>query len=125
MAMKDLILVLNAGSSSLKFTLFIDKGGKLEAFYSGQVEGITTEPRLKIKDGGGNVVGEKKWPAGTPLGHEGAIEAIFDWGRSNNVNAADRVAAVGHRVVHGGLEYTGPPIVNDNVLDNLKKLVPL
>jgi acetate kinase len=125
MDMKDLILVLNAGSSSLKFTLFIDKGGKLEVLYSGQVEGIVTEPRLKIKDGDGKVVGEKKWPAGKPLGHEGAIEAIFEWGRNNNVNAADRVAAVGHRVVHGGLEYTGPTIVNDDVLENLKKFMPL
>jgi acetate kinase len=48
MAMKDLILILNAGSSSLKFTLFIDKGEKLEALYVGQVEGIVTEPRFKL-----------------------------------------------------------------------------
>ena len=122
--MKDLILVLNAGSSSLKFTLFIDKGGKLEALYAGQIEGITTEPRFKIKDSGGKVVGEKKWPLGKPLGHEGAIEAIFDWGRSN-LNVADRIAAVGHRVVHGGLDYTKPTLINEKVLKDLEKYIPL
>ncbi len=122
--MKDLFLVLNAGSSSLKFTLFIDKAGSLEALYAGQVEGITTEPRFKIKDGGGKVVGEKKWPAAKPLGHEGAIEAIFDWGKSN-LNVGDRIAAVGHRVVHGGLDYTKPTLISENVLKDLERYIPL
>jgi len=124
MAMKDLILVLNAGSSSLKFKLYINKGEKLEALYSGEIEGIVTEPRFKAKDSDGNVVAEKKWPPGKPIGHEGAIEAIFAWGRSV-LGGADRIGAVGHRVVHGGLEYTGPTILNSQVFENLKKLVPL
>ncbi|HBL23319.1 MAG TPA: acetate kinase [Deltaproteobacteria bacterium] len=122
--MKDLILVLNAGSSSLKFKLYINKGEKLEALYSGEIEGIVTEPRFKAKDSDGNVVAEKKWPPGKPIGHEGAIEAIFAWGRSV-LGGADRIGAVGHRVVHGGLEYTGPTILNSQVFENLKKLVPL
>jgi acetate kinase len=122
--MKDLILVLNAGSSSLKFTLFIDKGGKLEALYAGQVEGIVTEARFKIKDSDGNVVGEKKWPPGKPLGHEGAIEAIFAWGKSN-LGVGDRIAAAGHRVVHGGLDYTKPTLINEEVLKDLEKYIPL
>lgn len=126
--MKDLILVLNAGSSSLKFKLYIEKGEKLESLYAGDIEGIFTEPRFKAKDNDGNVVEEKKWPPGKPLGHEGAIEAIFTWGRNvlgGADRAPDRFAAVGHRVVHGGLEYTGPTIVNSHVLENLKKFVPL
>ncbi len=122
--MKDLILILNAGSSSLKFTLYIDKGETLEALYSGQVEGIVTEPRFKAKDRGGNVVEEKKWPPGIPFGHEGAIEAIFTWGRSV-LGGADRIAAVGHRVVHGGLEYTKPTLINEKVLKDLEKYIPL
>ena len=122
--MKDLILILNAGSSSLKFTLYIDKGETMEALYAGQVEGIVTEPRFKAKDSGGNVVEEKKWPPGIPFGHEGAIEAIFTWGRSV-LGGADRIAAVGHRVVHGGLDYTKPTLINEKVLKDLEKYIPL
>ena len=122
--MKDLILVLNSGSSSLKFALYLKKGENLEALYAGQVDGIVTEPRFRAKDNDGNVVVEKKWPPGQPFGHEGAIDAIFTWGRSV-LGGSDRIAAVGHRVVHGGLEYTGPTILNSQVFENLKKLVPL
>jgi acetate kinase len=61
---------------------------------------------------------------GSPLDHEGAIDALFAWGRGV-LNSADRIVAVGHRVVHGGLEYTKPTIVNDDILGDLEKFVPL
>jgi len=122
--MADLIIVLNAGSSSLKFTIYSARGEKPEALYDGQIEGIGTEPRFKVKDGAGKVVEEKKWPAGVPLDHEGAIDALFAWGRGV-LSSSDRIVAVGHRVVHGGLEYTKPTIVNDHILGDLEKLVPL
>ena len=122
--MADLIIVLNAGSSSLKFTIYSAHGEKPEALYDGQIEGIGTEPRFKVKDGAGKVVEEKKWPAGAPLDHEGAIDALFAWGRGV-LSSSDRIVAVGHRVVHGGLEYTKPTIVNDHILGDLEKLVPL
>ena len=122
--MADLIIVLNAGSSSLKFTIYSARGEKPEALYDGQIEGIGTEPRFKVKDGAGKVVEEKKWPAGAPLDHEGAIDALFAWGRGV-LSSSDRIVAVGHRVVHGGLEYTKPTIVNDHILGDLEKLVPL
>ena len=122
--MADLIIVLNAGSSSLKFTIYSARGEKPAALYDGQIEGIGTEPRFKVKDGAGKVVEEKKWPAGVPLDHEGAIDALFAWGRGV-LSSSDRIVAVGHRVVHGGLEYTKPTIVNDHILGDLEKLVPL
>ena len=122
--MGNLILVLNAGSSSLKFTLYADTEGNPAALYDGQIEGIGTEPRFKVKDGTGKLVEEKKWPAGSPLDHEGAIDALFSWG-SRVLNSSDRIVAVGHRVVHGGLEYTKPTIVNDHILGDLEKFVPL
>jgi len=122
--MADLIIVLNAGSSSLKFTIYSAHGEKPAALYDGQIEGIGTEPRFKVKDSAGNVVEEKKWPAGSPLDHEGAIDALFAWGRGV-LSSTDRIVAVGHRVVHGGLEYTKPTVVNDHILGDLKKFVPL
>jgi acetate kinase len=122
--MSELIIVLNAGSSSLKFTIYADTEGKPAALYDGQIEGILTETHFKAKDGAGKLVVEKKWPAGSPLGHEGAIDALFAWGRGV-LNSADRIVAVGHRVVHGGLEYTKPTVVNDHILEDLEQFVPL
>jgi len=122
--MADLIIVLNAGSSSLKFTIYSANGEKPAALYDGQIEGIGTEPRFKVKDGAGKVVEEKKWPADAPLDHEGAIDALFAWGRGV-LSSSDRIVAVGHRVVHGGLEYTKPTVVNDHILGDLEKFVPL
>ena len=122
--MADLIIVLNAGSSSLKFTIYSAHGEKPGVLYDGQVEGIGTETRFKAKDGSGKVVEEKKWPPGSPLDHEGAIDTLFAWGREV-LSSSDRIVAVGHRVVHGGLKYTKPIVVNDHILDDLGKFVPL
>ncbi|MEN6373942.1 MAG: acetate/propionate family kinase [Smithella sp.] len=122
--MEKLILVLNAGSSSLKFTLFVDQGERPKVLYDGQIEGILTESRFRAKDGAGKLVAEKTWPAETPLGHEGAIEALFAWGREVLGNAGS-IVAVGHRVVHGGLKYTKPTLVNDSIVADLEKLNPL
>ncbi|MCX5833458.1 MAG: acetate/propionate family kinase [Deltaproteobacteria bacterium] len=122
--MGDLIVVLNAGSSSLKFTVYVDQGEKPGVLYDGQFEGILTEPRFKVKDSAGQVAAEKKWPPGKPLGHEGAVEALFAWGR-DVLSSTDRIVAMGHRVVHGGLEYTRPTVVNAHILGDLERFVPL
>lgn len=122
--MSDVIVVLNAGSSSLKFTLYEERGEALGVLADGQVEGLFTEPRFKAKDGEGRIVGERTWAAGTQLGQQGAVEAVFSWCGSEACSA-DRVRAVGHRVVHGGLEYTQPIVVNGGILDDLEKFVPL
>jgi acetate kinase len=122
--MGDLILVLNAGSSSLKFTVYSDQGDKPEALYDGQIEGLFTESRFKVKDITGKVVEEKAWPKGSTLDHEGAIEALFSWGKGV-MGSAGRIAAVGHRVVHGGLKYTKPTRVDDIILSDLEEFNPL
>jgi len=120
--MADLIIVLNAGSSSLKFTVYADQGQKPAVRYDGQIEGILTKPRFKAKDASAKVVEEKDWPE--PLGHEGAVEALFAWGREV-LGGADRITAVGHRVAHGGRRFTAPAIINSRVLEELEKYVPL
>jgi len=77
-----------------------------------------------VKDGTGKLVEEKKWPAGSPLDHEGLLMPSFP-GAAECSTGSDRIVAVGHRVVHGGLEYTKPTIVNDHILGDLEKFVPL
>src|SRR3954454_13127704 len=104
--MADALLVLNAGSSSLKFSVFLD-GEAPEPLLRGQLEGLFTQPHFEARDQVGSVVGEKKWPAGTSLGHDGAIEFLFAWGRGGPLGG-HRLVAAGHRVVHGGLKYTQP-----------------
>ncbi|MGE5844001.1 MAG: acetate/propionate family kinase [Syntrophaceae bacterium] len=123
--MADLIIVLNSGSSSLKFTIYRAGDGKPVPLADGQVEGLFTEPHFKVKDGAGKVIGEKKWPKGTQLGHEGAVETLFQWGRENHSRQDDRIVAVGHRVVHGGLAYSRPTLVNEKVLKDLEEYIPL
>jgi acetate kinase len=112
--MKDAILVLNAGSSSIKFSLYAES-----LVASGQIGGIYTEPRFSARGGA-----EKKWPPGTKLGHEGALAHIVDWLKIAH-GAEYRLAAVGHRVVHGGADYAAPVRVNAAVLAKLEKLAPL
>jgi acetate kinase len=121
--MADALLVLNAGSSSLKFSVFLD-GDPPRLLLRGQLEGILTQPRFTAKGAAGNVVGGHEWAAGTSLGHSGAIEYLFQWGRGGPLGG-HRITAVGHRVGHGGAHFAGPVLVTDEVLAALKDLVPL
>jgi acetate kinase len=120
--MADALLVLNAGSSSLKFSVF--EGGEQPApLLRGQLEGLFTQPHFKARDRAGNSAGERMWEAGTKLGHSGAIEFLFGWGRGRL--GGHHIVAAGHRVVHGGRQFTGPVVVNPEVLAALEALVPL
>jgi acetate kinase len=119
----DAILVLNAGSSSLKFSAFVD-GEQPDLLIRGQLEGLLTAPRFVAKDGAGQTVGEQRWEAGTRLGHEGAVEFLFRWGRGEAL-AGHRLAAAGHRVVHGGVRFDRPALLDESVLAALEALAPL
>ena len=123
MIMADAIAVLNAGSSSLKFSLFAERSGDLDLLARGQAEGLFTSPKFVAKDAGGNVVDQKAWGVGQKLGHEGALDHLVSVLRSHFSD--HRLAAVGHRVVHGGLAYTRPTRVDEGVVDALEKYVPL
>jgi acetate kinase len=121
--MADAILVLNAGSSSLKFSVFLD-GEPPEPLVRGQLEGITTQPRFTARDAAGQVIGEHDWAAGTSLGHTGAIEYLFAWGRGGALRG-NHIVAAGHRVVHGGPKFTQPVRIDPGVLAELEGFVPL
>ena len=121
--MADAIAVLNAGSSSLKFSLFVVREGALDLDVRGQIEGVYTAPRFVAKDPSGRVVGERAWGESVPLGHDGAVEHLR--GFLQERLGDDRLVGVGHRVVHGGLEYTQPVRVTGDVLKALEQLIPL
>ncbi len=120
--MSEAILVLNAGSSSLKFSLFAD-GAALELALRGQVEGIGTAPRFVAKDRAGAVVDEKAWDGAAALDHAGAVDHLMAFLARQVSRGALR--AVGHRVVHGGTRYAAPVRVDAAVVDALAELVPL
>jgi acetate kinase len=121
--MADAIAVINAGSSSIKFSLFAALDGDLELVARGQAEGLFTSPRFVAKDGAGKLLSEKAWGDGVQLGHTGALDHLVGFLR--DVLGANRLVGVGHRVVHGGLEYAEPVRVDAAVLAALEKYVPL
>jgi acetate kinase len=118
--MPDAVLVLNAGSSSLKFSVFAEPAAR--ALLRGQIEALATRPRF-VARAGDRVVAEQTWPEGKALGHDDAIEHLLSWGRGGLEGA--RIVAVGHRVVHGGTRFSAPVLVDDAVLAELDALVPL
>ena len=121
--MTDAILVVNAGSSSLKFSTFAPvRGEEPRLLLKGQVEGIGTRPHLGASDAAGKTLADKAYEASDVSGHEAAIGRISEWLQTV---AKFQLLAVGHRVVHGGASFAAPVIVDDAVLKELAKLVPL
>ena len=119
----EFALVLNAGSSSLKFCVYRRPEAdswSLEA--RGQIEGIGTSPRLTARNGAGESLVDQRLDATVTDGRR-ALDALSAWLRSRYGGA--RVIGVGHRVVHGGARFTGPAVVTPQVLEELRTLVPL
>jgi len=121
--MPDAIAVLNAGSSSLKFSVFEERGNDFELIVRGQAEGLYTAPRFAARNAAGKLLSEKSWGDGVNLGHEGALEHLVAFLRTQH--ADHRLAGIGHRVVHGGSEYTQPVRLNAAILSALEKYIPL
>jgi len=121
--MKDVTLVVNAGSSSVKFSLFLSKNGELEPALKGQVEGIFTSPRFVAKDPSNAVISEKSWGDGVKIGHEGALEHLRTFLRAQGSDY--KLVGVGHRVGHGGSKYEQPVKVTPEVVADLERLIPL
>jgi acetate kinase len=120
---QDAIIVLNAGSSSVKFSLFVHRGEALELRLRGQLESLFNRPHFIARDAGGQTLAEKTWTDGTQLGHDGALAHLITFLRETGDDL--RLIGVGHRVVHGGLAYSQPVRVDEQVLCALDKYVSL
>ncbi|SPB13515.1 acetate kinase [Caballeronia novacaledonica] len=121
--MADVILVLNAGSSSIKFSAFSVEGQALELVTRGQVEGLFSSPHFVAFNAKGEKAGEHAWGDGAKLEHADAIAYLGAYLRGHG--AGHHLRGVGHRVVHGGAHFTKPVLTNPAVLDELDKLTPL
>jgi acetate kinase len=119
--MTDAILVLNAGSSSIKFSLFAARGDDLALDVRGQIEALSTAPRFVAKDAASEVISERSWSEGAKLGE--AFDHLVAFLREELRDV--HLLGVGHRVVHGGLEYTEPVRIDPTVLAQLEELIPL
>ena len=119
------ILVINAGSSSIKASLFrVAPHAELTLALRGQIEGIgTAKPRLSLKRSDGTTLDDSNVVPGAAADHRGAM-AVFAKALSGSTERAT-VDAVGHRVVHGGVTYSKPVVVDDDVMRSLETLVSL
>lgn len=128
--MHDVILVLDSGSSSLKFAVYEITSGAapLSRLAHGQVEGLGTHPHFTAFDAEGHEADNSLLPAdGSANPHEQAMGTVLAWLQAHR-DGTHRLVAAGHRVVHGGMVFASPVRINSEVLlklDALSSLAPL
>ncbi len=121
--MTNTFLVLNAGSSSVKFQLFaIGEGTPLRKL-KGQMERIGTQPRLIARDADGASLVERTFEAADVPDVPAAMGVLRVWIRE--YLAGQLPVAVGHRVVHGGPRFDRPVLIDDEIIAELERYVPL
>ena len=118
----DAILVVNAGSSSLKFQVFETGASGFDCLVKGQMDGIGTRPRLRAAGPDKKPLIDQSYPVEKVPDLPAATQETGDWLRkTQKVN----LVAVGHRVVHGGPEYSRPVLLTADVVAKLERYVSL
>ena len=117
----ETILVVNAGSSSLKFQVFGIVNGSPDQIIKGQIDGIGVRPRMRVGINGLTTI-DQVYDVSVIPDQGAAMQVAGDWLREAR-NIAP--SAVGHRVVHGGAQFDRPVRVDQKVLDELTRLQPL
>ena len=115
------ILIINAGSSSLKYQLMDPETGNVAA--KGLCERIYIDGRLTHKVGDKKLVKDIAMPS-----HSEAIQAVLEIlvdPVEGVIKSTDEIDAVGHRVLHGGMEFSDSCIINDEVIAAIEKCIPL
>lgn len=121
--MPETILVVNAGSSSIKFQLFsVGAGDQLERRLKGQVEGVGVRPHLQAKGVGGEALTDQEWSGAEVPDVPAALGKVVGFLRAE---IGTLPMAVGHRVVHGGPDYSEPTLIDDAVIERLQAFAPL
>src|SRR4051812_9767528 len=119
----DTILVINAGSSSVKFQVFgIGAFEPLERLVKGQIDGIGSRPQLTAQASDKSSLIDRAYPSADIPDVPAAIAAVATWLRETQ---RFDLVAVGHRVVHGGPNYDRPVLIDRGVLANLERFVSL
>ncbi len=117
----DAIAVLNAGSSSLKFSVFTAR--IFRPLFHGQIEGLGTAPRLKVANVRGEVLLDQRWSGEEGFDHEAALAHLLKI--MPQFLHRIEVVAVGHRIVHGGVAFREPVVLTPTVVEQLAELAPL
>lgn len=118
------ILVVNAGSSSIKFAAYTVGGEEPKLDIKGQLQGIGSDPSFVMKNAASEIVDEHdEWPRGSSLDHAGAIDFILK--RLGEKRPDLEIVAAGHRVVHGGVAYDRPVRIDEAAMQALTQLIPL
>ena len=113
------ILVLNSGSSSIKFSIFDEQEGALSVFYKGQISGLGSNACFTASSSKNEEFSDLLKTAD----HLSALKYLFDWLEPKL--DSNKELFVGHRVVHGGKHFFSPTVVTPDILFELKKLEPL
>src|SRR5262245_1321122 len=122
-AVSETILVANAGSSSIKFQLFsVGSGDQLERRLKGQIEGVGVKPHLIARDVGGDTLIDETWPSAEVKDVPAALDKVVGFLREH---IGQLPTAIGHRVVHGGPDYSAPTVITEAVLKRLDTYSPL
>ena len=119
----DTILVVNAGSSSVKFQVFETDGkSTLKRLVKGQMDGIGTRPRLRAEGANGSSLIDQNYSLDRVPDVPGAIRETGAWLRGSQ---KFELVAVGHRVVHGGPGYSQPILIDNAIVEKLERYIPL
>jgi acetate kinase len=122
--MNNYLLIINAGSSSIKFALYQTENNQtLIADVTGQIEGIAIKPKFEVIAANNTSIVNESFSAEDMCDHSSALARIREWLDSYLANGL--LIAVGHRVVHGGFNYIAPTLVTSKVLTDLETLIPL
>jgi len=119
---RAVLLVLNAGSSSLKFCVY-QTAHQWRLAARGRLEGIGASPRLSVSNGGTEAPADEPKLGAAVDDQRSALDFLASWLRASFPGV--RVVGVGHRVVHGGAHYSAPVVIDTHVLERLRHLVPL
>ena len=122
MSARRSILVLNAGSSSLKFALY-DVAASLTETMRGEIENLDSAPHLLARDKSGATMADQHWSSGEPTDFGSVFAVMLKF--VDGCLRSDKLIAVGHRIVHGGAEHVAPEIVTKDLLVALQALTPL
>jgi len=126
--MPGAILVINTGSSSIKFAIIdlVGKSVSLRTIYRGEIAGIGHRAHFTVHNCAGEIIMiAEQFLADIKKthNHENALTVLFDW--INHRLDESPLTAVGHRVVHGGEKFSAPVSITNEILANLKELIPL
>ncbi|QRM30313.1 acetate/propionate family kinase [Microvirga sp. VF16] len=122
--MTPVLIVLNAGSSSLKFQVYdMFDGAEPQLVWKGLYEGLGGSAHFIVKDIDGKLLDEMTWSSGDQIRHEEALMHLVSW--LSQFREERKPVAIGHRVVHGGEAFSHPVLVDDSVIQRLEALVPL